>query len=73
MSGSVSITSPSDIPTLSDLYAQEALPGLDGPPYYPYNDGLNKRVSIWRGAFFIFPPDDADSDVAGDITTLKVG
>ncbi|KAK4684612.1 hypothetical protein P7C73_g5560, partial [Tremellales sp. Uapishka_1] len=50
------ITTPGDIPTLSDLYAQDAIPPPEIPPAYPYDEALNKKISIWRG----------------DITLLKV-
>jgi hypothetical protein len=44
-------TSANDIPTLSELYAQGALPLLaEGEkPEYPHDESLNQRVSIWRG------------------------
>jgi len=42
------ITDPSDIPTLSDLWAQKELQ-RDDDKQVQHNDDLNKRVSIWRG------------------------
>lgn len=49
-----SVISPEEIPTVSDLYTDKVLD--DDPqsePFYPYSEALNKRVSIWRGVFFV--------------------
>ncbi|WWC96848.1 hypothetical protein V866_003723 [Kwoniella sp. B9012] len=42
-------TSPKDIPTLSDLYSSNEIPQAENESKYGYDEGLNKRVSIWRG------------------------
>jgi hypothetical protein len=42
------ITDPSDIPTLSDLWAQGELQKHPEPEAKP-DEEINKRVSIWRG------------------------
>lgn len=45
----MTITDPSDIPTLADLYTQGELPELEDKPAFAANEALNQRVSIWRG------------------------
>ncbi|WWC88075.1 uncharacterized protein L201_002979 [Kwoniella dendrophila CBS 6074] len=42
-------TSPSDIPTLADLYSSGEVVAGDGEVKYNHDEVLNKRVSIWRG------------------------
>ncbi|WVR03741.1 hypothetical protein IAU60_000736 [Kwoniella sp. DSM 27419] len=40
---------PTDIPTLAELYASGDIPKSEVTPKAPYDEALNKRVSIWRG------------------------
>ncbi|OCF75082.1 LRP16 family protein [Kwoniella mangroviensis CBS 8886] len=42
-------TSPKDIPTLSEWYASNETPQTEDEPKYNHDEGLNRRVSIWRG------------------------
>jgi hypothetical protein len=47
-SSTTTITSPADIPTLSDLWSSQEL-RKDNETKIPHDDQINKRVSIWRG------------------------
>jgi hypothetical protein len=51
MSTRSTITEPTDIPTLSDLWASHEL-HRDPETEVDHDDSLNKRVSIWRGQSF---------------------
>jgi hypothetical protein len=48
MSTRSTITEPTDIPTLSDLWTSHEL-HRDPETKVEHDDSLNKRVSIWRG------------------------
>lgn len=43
------ITSVEDIPTLADLYDGDDIDDATEEPEYPYNEDLNRRISVWRG------------------------
>ncbi|WWD16423.1 hypothetical protein CI109_100849 [Kwoniella shandongensis] len=44
-----SVVSPSNIPTLEQLYKSNEIPEPEDKSRYGYDESLNKRVSIWRG------------------------
>jgi hypothetical protein len=72
MSSSSTITSPTDLLTLSDLYASSSLPAPEDKPSFPLDAELNKRVSIWRGRSLTPAHPLLSLREVGDITKLKV-